>query len=133
MVKRERDIVVKLASRLLELRLEKISANIGEEANGMYLTPEEKYLIEPSATSRKRLFKISRAIIRGQTAVLRNVSDLISSKYVVVRFLQPTSSMIGIDLAKYGPFKKEDVAVIPLDNAKPLLRQGIVQEVDLEL
>ena len=35
--------------------------------------------------------------------------------------------------SKYGPFKKEDVSILPLDNAKPLLKQGITQELDLEL
>jgi hypothetical protein len=99
----------------------------------MNLTPEEKYLIEPSLTSRKRFAKIRRALIHGQTSVLGNVSDLISSKYVVVRFIEPVSSLIGVDLAKYGPFKNEDVSVLPIDNAKPLLKQGLVQELDLEL
>lgn len=133
LVRRERDLLVRLAIRLLQIRLEKVSTHLNEEANGMNLTPEEKYLIEPSSTSRKRFDKLSRALKHGQTAVLRNVSDLISSKHVVVRFLQPASSLIGVDLAKYGPFKKEDVTVLPLDNAKPLLKQGIVQEVDLEI
>ncbi|MFQ6135318.1 MAG: hypothetical protein ACE5KU_05850 [Nitrososphaerales archaeon] len=133
LVRRERDLLARLAVRLLQVRLEKVSAHMNEEANGMNLTPEEKYLIEPSSTSHKRFDKLSRALMNGQTAVLGNVSDLVSSRYVVVRFLQSASSLIGVDLAKYGPFKKEDVTVLPLDNAKPLLRQGVVQEVDLEV
>ena len=132
LIRREKDILVRLALRLLEIRLAKTSSHIDEEANGMNLTPEEKYLIEPSLASRKRFDKIRRALIHGQASVLGNVSDLISSKYVVVRFIEPASSLIGVDLAKYGPFKNEDVSVLPLDNAKPLLKQGIVQELDLE-
>tara|TARA_B100001971_G_scaffold10914_1_gene8770 strand:- start:194 stop:754 length:561 start_codon:yes stop_codon:yes gene_type:complete len=133
LVRREKNILAKLSVRLLEIRLTKISSHIDEDANGMNLTPEEKYLIDPSLTSRKRFDKLRKALIHGQTSVLGNVSDLISSKYVVVRFIEPTSSLIGVDLAKYGPFKNQDVAVLPLDNAKPLLKQGIVQELDLEL
>ena len=133
LVRGEKDLLTRLAIRLLEIRLAKISSNIDEEANGVNLTPEEKYLIDPSLTSQKRFDKIRKAIIHGQTSVLGNVSDLISSKYVVVRFVEPVSSLIGVDLAKYGPFKNQDVAVLPLDNVKPLLKQGIVQELDLEI
>jgi len=133
LIKRERDLLSKLAIRLLEIRLAKISSNTNEETNGVNLTPEEKYLTELSSISQKRFDKICRAIIHGHTSILGNVSDLISSKYVVVRFSQSTPSLIGVDLVKYGPFMKEDVAVLPLDNAKPLLKQGRVQELDLEL
>jgi DNA replication factor GINS len=132
LLKRERLLLAGMTMRLLEVRLGKTSAHVDDASNGMNLTPEEKYLVEPSTMSRKRLAKISRAVVSGQTAVLGNISTLISSRYVVVRFLQPASATIGVDLAKYGPFKKEDVAVLPLDNAKPLLKQGIVQEIDLE-
>lgn len=133
LVKRERDILSKLAIRLLEIRLSKISTHIDEEANGLNLTPEEKYLIEPASKSKKRFDKISLALNHGHTSVLGKISELISSKYIVVRFNQPSSSFIGVDLAKYGPFKKEDVSILPLDNAKSLLKQGITQELDLEL
>lgn len=133
LARRERDLLAHLAVRLLEIRLTKVQNRLNEEENGVNLTPEEKYLTEPSSTSRKRFDKLSRAIVNGQTAVLGNVSDLISSRYVVVRFLQPASAMIGVDLAKYGPFKKEDVALLPLDNAKPLLKQGTAQEIDIEM
>jgi DNA replication initiation complex subunit (GINS family) len=120
LVRGEKDLLTRLAIRLLEIRLAKISSNIDEEANGVNLTPEEKYLIEPSLASRKRFAKL-------------RISNKVSSKYVVVRFKEPVSSLIGVDLAKYGPFKNDDVSVLPLDNAKPLLKQGIVQELDLEL
>ena len=133
LVRGEKDLLTGLAIRLLEIRLAKISSNIDEEANGVNLTPEEKYLIEPSLASRKRFAKLRRALINGQTSVLRNISNKVSSKYVVVRFKEPVSSLIGVDLAKYGPFKNDDVSVLPLDNVKPLLKQGIVQELDLEL
>lgn len=133
LIRRERDILTKLAVRLLEIRLAKISIHIYEEVNGLNLTPEEKYLIEPTSRSKKRFDKINLALNHGHTSVLSKISELISSKYVVVRFSQSSSSFIGVDLAKYGPFKTEDVAVLPLDNAKPLLKQGIAQELDLEL
>lgn len=133
LIRRERDIIVNITIRLLTVRLEKIINQNDELINIGIMTPEEKYLIDASTTSKKRFDKIRDAIINGQTSLIRNVSKKISSKYIVVRFLQSSSSIIGTDFVKYGPYKKEDVGVIPIDNAKPLLKQKIVQEVELDI
>jgi hypothetical protein len=37
--------------------------------------------------------------------------------------------MAGVDLKQYGPYLPEDITVLPVDNAKPLLERGIVEEV----
>ena len=57
-------------------------------------------------------------------------------EFVTVRFLRPISdAFIGLDEKTYGPFKKEDVAMIPAANARAWLRDGtiirIVTEEDL--
>jgi len=53
--------------------------------------------------------------------------------YVVVRFLKPISeAFLGLDEATYGPFAKEDVATIPVANAKTWLRDGTASRVVLE-
>ncbi|MHA1964411.1 MAG: DNA replication complex subunit Gins51 [Candidatus Thorarchaeota archaeon] len=57
-------------------------------------------------------------------------------EYVTVRFLRPISAaFLGLDEKTYGPFKKEDVAMIPAANARTWLRDGtvirIVAEEDL--
>ena len=57
-------------------------------------------------------------------------------EFVTVRFLRPISdAFIGLDEKTYGPFKKEDVAMIPAANARTWLRDGtiirIVTEEDL--
>jgi len=48
-------------------------------------------------------------------------------EYVTVRFLRPISdAFLGLDEKTYGPFKKEDVAMIPTANANTWLRDGTV-------
>lgn len=48
-------------------------------------------------------------------------------EYVTVRFLRPISdAFLGLDEKTYGPFKKEDVAMIPAANARTWLRDGTV-------
>jgi len=53
--------------------------------------------------------------------------------YVLVRFLRPIKdAFMGLDEATYGPFKKEDIATIPTENARAWLRDGIVVRVVAE-
>ena len=50
-----------------------------------------------------------------------------SLEYVTVRFLRPISDVfLGLDEKTYGPFKKEDIAMIPSANARTWLRDGTV-------
>jgi DNA replication factor GINS len=48
-----------------------------------------------------------------------------------VRFLKPIEQFIGIDMNKYGPFHKEDVARLPLENARSLIDNGEAIEVNI--
>jgi DNA replication factor GINS len=49
----------------------------------------------------------------------------------VVRFLQAVPAIMGIDMKTYGPFKPEDIASIPSENAENLIRRGIAKEVEI--
>ena len=52
--------------------------------------------------------------------------------YKVVRFLQALPAIMGIDLKTYGPFKIEDVATLPAQNAENLIRKGIAKVVEID-
>jgi DNA replication factor GINS len=47
----------------------------------------------------------------------------------VVRFLSDFPAIIGVDLKTYGPFKSEDIATLPAENASGLVNQGVVKQV----
>lgn len=47
----------------------------------------------------------------------------------VVRFLSDFPAIIGVDLKTYGPFKSEDLATLPAENASALISQGVVKQV----
>jgi DNA replication factor GINS len=49
-----------------------------------------------------------------------------------VRFLQDIPEIVGVDLEIYGPFKKEDVASLPLSNAQALEKQGAVKAIEVK-
>jgi DNA replication initiation complex subunit (GINS family) len=120
----ERKILYDITRRLLELRLQKF--NMNPEVDVANLTLEERYVIEPLTQSRKRLERIGECIFNGQVGELVHFAESVKQKYVFARFLQPYSSISGTDLATYGPFEPEDVAILPLENARILLKNGII-------
>lgn len=50
---------------------------------------------------------------------------------VLVRVLQSVPAFVGSDMKRYGPFMREDLASIPVENAEILDRKGIVVKVRL--
>jgi DNA replication factor GINS len=50
----------------------------------------------------------------------------------VVRFTQSLPAIMGVDMKTYGPFKAEDVASLPAQNADNLIRKGIAKLVETE-
>ncbi|MHA2407605.1 MAG: DNA replication complex subunit Gins51 [Candidatus Ranarchaeia archaeon] len=51
-------------------------------------------------------------------------------QYLFVRFKTDLPQIIGVDSKTYGPFKKEDVATLPKENALPLIKRDAVQEIE---
>jgi len=120
----ERRLLSNIALRLIELRVSKFRQD--PEADVTNLAPEERYIVEPLVQSRKRFDKIGQSILNGQIAELERVSEVVKQKYVIARFTQPYTAISGTDLATYGPFEAEDVAILPLENAKSLAKIGII-------
>ena len=52
-------------------------------------------------------------------------------KYTLIKFLKETPPLVGVDLINYGPFLKENIAFIPLKNAKILVNEKFAEEIKL--
>jgi DNA replication initiation complex subunit (GINS family) len=52
-------------------------------------------------------------------------------KRVALRFVKAVPAVIGADMNTYGPFKVEDVASLPVENAKILVKQGFAEVVEV--
>lgn len=97
------------------------------------LTEEEKYILDAAMEFDKRKSEISSAVSRGRPKLLESISKQIRSKSIVVRFLKPIEQFMGVDMKKYGPFQKEDVAILPIENARALMETKHVMEVNIKL
>ena len=54
----------------------------------------------------------------------------IKPKKRLVRFLQAVPAIVGINMKAYGPFKAEDVASLPIENAEIFIKKGLAVKVD---
>ncbi|MEM1539917.1 MAG: hypothetical protein QXJ07_00830 [Candidatus Bathyarchaeia archaeon] len=57
--------------------------------------------------------------------------DRHASKTAVLRFLKDAPAIIGKDMKVYGPFKAEDIASVPLENAKILVGHGLAERINI--
>jgi DNA replication factor GINS len=96
------------------------------------LTDEEKYVLDGKREFEGRMSEVVAATVNGRPKVLESVSAKMRSKQIVVRILKPTEAFVGIDMSKYGPFQKEDVASLPFENARLIIEGGGAVEVHVE-
>jgi DNA replication factor GINS len=123
---------------LIELRTQKLLEN--SNANLPYpslstddyskLTDEEKYIFEEERKVSQRKGLIIQSLIDGNVNNLDSISRIIRSKMIIIRFLESTDQFMGVDMAKYGPFIKEDVAILPFENARSLIERKVAVEIN---
>ncbi|MGB6592609.1 MAG: hypothetical protein WBE68_14000 [Candidatus Nitrosopolaris sp.] len=93
------------------------------------LTEEEKYIMNAENESERRRNDMLIAIIRGRPKLLESISKRVRSKHILVRFVKPMEKFIGVDMEGHGPFRQEDIAVIPFENARSLIENNHAIEV----
>lgn len=128
---RERENAERMLGELFRLRLRKIvvSELDGAAIPATVLTPEEK-----------RLHADLRRLLSGHSERLKSIltgrAPPVEARppprrgFKVVRFVKALPAIMGIDMKTYGPFKPEDVAAIPAENAENLIRRGIAKGVE---
>ncbi len=131
-------LLVLSTKSLIELRTRKLLEN--SNTNLSYtslttddysrLTDEEKYIFEEERKVSQRKDLIIQSLIDGNVNNLDSISRIIRSKMTIIRFLESTDQFMGVDMAKYGPFIKEDVAILPFENARSLIERKVAVEIN---
>jgi DNA replication factor GINS len=93
------------------------------------LTEEEKYIMNAENESERRKNEILLTIVKGRPKLLEAISKKVRSERIVVKFVKPMEKFIGVDMDGYGPFRQEDIAVIPFENARSLIENNHAIEV----
>lgn len=131
-------LIVLSTKSLIELRTKKLLEN--SNANLTYpslstddyskLTDEEKYIFEEERKVSQRKDLIIQSLTDGNVNNLDSISRIIRSKMIIIRFLEATDQFMGVDMARYGPFIKEDVAILPFENARSLIERKVAIEIN---
>lgn len=124
------EMATELASLLINVRLEKISKSKDLEIG--FLLDEEKFILDSQEEEKDRKEMILSATINGKSKFLESLSQNHKTKRIAIRFLQEVDEIVGADLEKYGPFKTEDIATIPYENAQALIAKNAATKVRLE-
>ena len=124
------EMVTELTSLLIKIRLEKISKSSDLEIS--HLLDEEKFIFDSQEDQKERTEMILSATINGKSKFLESLAQNHKTKKIVIRFLNEVDEIVGADLEKYGPFKTEDIATIPYENAQALIAKNVATKVHLE-
>jgi len=129
---REAKNVRRMVNELSTLRQQKIVKTMvsGETVATDRLSQEEEKLVKGIAPPLESFQEMSKELLSGH---LQQASSTQKPKQRILRFLKETPAVIGADMKTYGPFKPEDVASIPQENARILVKQGIAVEVEVKL
>ncbi len=125
------DLLATSARLLMESRLHKMHST-GERLDYSKLTDEEKYVLDGRRESESRAAEVVAATVKGRVKVLESSSVKVRSRQIVVRFLQPMESFVGVDANKYGPFQREDIASLPFENARSIIEGGTAIEIHVQ-
>lgn len=114
-----------LLTQLVDRRLEKLWAHANHDQSANLESSEKQVYQDLSGISRHyALFK--EELLQGREPTgPRNKDEIV----LLVRFVKDVPSIIGVDLKTHGPFLKEDIARLPLENAESLIRQGTAVEI----
>jgi DNA replication factor GINS len=130
LLKDEMQNVKCMVHELIQARYRKLveKAAKGERNPSGFLTVEEKKIYAGVLPVAEAYHNLAENILRGSAPEF-NIKE--KHKNAVLRFLKKVPEIIGADMKTYGPFKIEDVASLPLNNSKILVKQGLAERVEV--
>ena len=129
LLNREFKSVKNMAEELIRIRYDKaLKKSLARETVPReVLTEEEEKLygeILPLAEAYQAFLK---DILQGR---LSRIEKEEKPKKILLRFVQEIPAIVGSDMKTYGPFEPEDIATLPSENARILIKQGVAVEVE---
>ena len=122
--------VKRMLRELIWLRYKKLIRMISENQKipSDLLAVEEAKLCAGFLSFAEAYQRFVEGLLRGQVLA---VSVAKAHRRVALRFVKEVPAVIGADMKTYGPFMVEDVASVPVENAKILIKQGLAELVEV--
>jgi DNA replication factor GINS len=125
------NLVAKLTTLIFIIRCKKIfnsskSQSIFEYSN---LTNEEKYVFFGNREREQRINIILNMLLEGKSKTLEKIVSSINQNFVIIRFFDSMEQFVGVNMNKYGPYRKDDVAILPFENARSIIENNRAVEI----
>ncbi|MGN6346190.1 MAG: DNA replication complex subunit Gins51 [Candidatus Nitrosocosmicus sp.] len=128
------DLYIKSTALLFIYRCKKIF-NINKKSNETFdysnLTDEEKYVFYGNIERENRINIVLNTLFEGKPKTLEKIVSSINENNLILRFLDSMEQFVGVNMNKYGPFKKDDIAILPFENARSIIESDKGYEVGM--
>lgn len=130
---KEKNNSEKLIRLLVKKRIVKLKRSIeyGMSIDFGCLTVEEENIGKGETEVTSSLNSLLENSLSAAQVKSSTEGEDLKEKRLILRFLRDTPAVVGPDMQVYGPFQKEDVASIPLENAEIFLKHGIAKKIDV--
>jgi len=130
LLKKEMQNVKHMVYELIQARHKKLAKKTlkGEKFPSNLLTVEEEKVYTGISPFAEAYRSFAKGILRGHVPKVDMEQE---HKRAILHFLKDVPAIIGADMKAYGPFKVEDVASLPIENAKILVKQGLAEKVEV--
>ena len=131
LLNREFKGVKNMAEELFQLRYKKLREKslARETVLREVLTEEEEKLYGEILPLSEAYQAFLKDILQGR---LSRIEKEEKPKKMLLRFVQEIPAIVGSDMKTYGPFEPEDIATLPSENARILIKQGVAVEVEVK-
>jgi DNA replication factor GINS len=132
--------VTRMIKELLRTRYKKLLKTIkgGQKLLPDILTNEETEFLTGLLPFAEAYDIFAKGLLQGKTsksvikpAETKEIAAEAQRKRVTLRFVKAIPAIVGSDMKTYGPFLAEDVASVPADNARILVKQGLAVMVEV--
>jgi len=131
LLKKEVANVKKMIEDLMKMRNKKVLVATlrGNTIDVNLFTNEEAHAYSNLTTINDNLKKLLKST--SEDYVIQTKPERKSKpKKILVRFLEAIPAIVGINMKTYGPFKAEDVASLPIENAEIFIKKGLAIKID---
>lgn len=130
LLRKETNNARRMLRELVQTRYKKLTKKVvdGEKLPSELLAAEEEKFCTGCSPIIEAYQNFAKNLFRGQISTMDVVRD---RKYVALRFLKEVQEIVGTDLKVYGPFVAEEIASLPVENAKILVKQAFAEKVEV--
>jgi len=125
--------VQRLVTDLTGLRFRKaLQMTLAEKAPAPdLLSSEEEVIVRGMEAAKDQSKMLLRSVLRGQIPQIAEEQGRKKSR-LLIRLLQDIPAIVGPNTRVYGPFRTEDIAALPIENAESLIKRGVAVRVEPE-